>query len=229
MNPYLKFKLNKNLDKKTCFDFLNLKYAGIDFGKGIILFHPKLKNIKKIKSAVTKKKEISDYINIFYNLHKDELRKTLGFFKKEWSKVEDKFFQEVDLIFNNLPWPNGKYICYLSIFNCNSRFLADKTFQVFYENKKEVKRIIAHELLHFIFFHYLNKKFKVRMSLEKKWIISEVFNTIVLNQKNFIKIISPTKELGYPEHRKYLKILSKEWIKNKDISTWLNRANKIVP
>lgn len=228
MWPSLKFKLNMTLDIKTCLNFLNFKYGGIDFGKGIVAFHRGLKNIKKIKSSIIRKKEISRYVNQYYDLHKDELRSALRFFQKEWSEIEQYFFHQVGFIFNNLPWPKGKYICYLSIFNCNPRFLADKTFQVFYENKKEVKRIITHELLHFIFFHYLNKKFKVRMSLEKKWIISEVFNTTVLNQKNFIKIISPAKELGYPEHRKYLKILSKEWIKNKNISTWLNRANKIV-
>ena len=36
--PKLKVKLNKKLDLETALNFINYKYAGIDFGKGIIFF-----------------------------------------------------------------------------------------------------------------------------------------------------------------------------------------------
>ena len=229
MGPILKFKLNINLDQQTVWNFLDLKCAGIDFGKGIISDHPLLKNVQKISSIANKKKAISQYVTQFYKLNQSKLRNRLNFIKKEWKKVEQNFLRQTNTIFNNQSWPKGKYICYLSIFNCNPRFIKNKTFQVFYKNKKEAKRIISHELLHFIFYDYLNKKIKIKILENKKWVISEVFNTIILNQKNFQKIISPVKELGYPEHKKYFKVLTKEWTKCKDIEMWLKKAIKLVP
>lgn len=228
MRPFVKFRISIKLDYKTCFNFLNLKSAGIDFGKNIISIHPQLRRIRKNKNKITKKRAIFFYINHFYNLHNNELKKALELFKKEWKKVEKCFFQEVKTIFGNFRWPKGKYICYLSIFNCNPRFLHDKTFQIFYKSEKDAKRIIAHELLHFIFYYFLEKKIKIKLSKEKKWILSEVFNTIVLNQDNFRKIISPSKELGYPAHREYIQILTNEWKKCKNISSWINKAVKII-
>lgn len=59
--------------------------------------------------------------------------------------------------------------------------------------------------------------------------MSEVFNAIILNQKEFKKIIAPAKELGYPEHKKNIKLLASEWEKSKDILIWLKRTIKLVP
>lgn len=229
MKPKIKFKLNINLDKQTCFNFLNLKYGGIDFGKSIVSLHPSLKNIKKIKTIIKRREAISQYINQFYNLHNNELKEALDYFQKEWNEVKQPFFQITDEIFKSFSWPKGKYICYLSIFNCHPRFLDNKTFQVYYKNKSEIKRIITHELLHFIFYHYLKNKFKNKISINKKWIISEIFNTIILNQKKLGKLIAPSKELGYPEHKKYIRLLASEWKRNKNISMWLKKAIEFVP
>lgn len=213
---------------QTCFNFLNFKSAGVDFGKSIISTHPELAEVEEIKSVSKRKKEISKYVNQFYCSHKKELKNALSYFSKEWRKVEQSFFKKTDKVFNKFPWPKGKYICYLSIFDCNPRFLHNKTFQVFYRNKKGIKRIITHELLHFIFYDYLEKRLKIIISESKKWSIAEIFNTILLNQNDFKKIISPDKELGYPEHKRYIKLLTTKWKKCKDIMTWLGEAMELV-
>jgi hypothetical protein len=66
-------------------------------------------------------------------------------------------------------------------------------------------------MLHFIFYDYsykFLKKKKLKISEEKIWEISEIFNTLVLNRKEFKTLIKPSKELGYPEHKKYIRKIS---------------------
>ena len=74
-----------------------------------------------------------------------------------------------------------------------------------------------------------NAQRQKKISQNKKWIISEIFNTVILNQKDFEKIIKPAKELGYPEHKRYIKILENKWKKEKNITKWISQANQIVP
>jgi hypothetical protein len=66
-NIQIKFRLNKELDKKMCFKFLGVQDSGVDFSTGIIPVHPELKAIQKIKNNKEKKKKISEYFDWFYN------------------------------------------------------------------------------------------------------------------------------------------------------------------
>jgi len=228
MGPKVKFKLNKRLDKETAANFLGLSFGGVDFGAGILATHPELKKTLKTRSKSLKKKMISDYVDNFYLIHNKELKETLAIMESDWEKKEKMFFDTTNKIFNSFPWSKGKYIGYLSIFNCNPRFLRYKNFQIFYKNRKDFKRLIAHELLHFIFYSYLNKKC-FNLSKNKKWVISEIFNAIILNQRVFVKLISPAKELGYPEYKKETDLLTKEWERYKIIDRWIQKAKKTVP
>jgi hypothetical protein len=62
-NIQIKFRLNKELDKKMCLDFFDVKEGGIDFGQTIIETHPKLKLVKEIINNEEKKKQISEYFD----------------------------------------------------------------------------------------------------------------------------------------------------------------------
>lgn len=227
MKPSVKFKLNAALDKKMCFDFFNFESAGVDFGKGIIALHPQLRSAGAL-SLGKRRETIAAYVARYYRSHKAELAAALERVNKEWRKVEPSFFSAAARIFGSFPWPKGKYIGYLSIFNCNPRFLSDKTFQIFYQAKKGARRLVAHEMLHFIFYAFLEKRGERRVSERKKWILSEVFNAIILNEKEFKSIIAPIRELGYPEHRSRIRPLTKEWEKHKDIIKWLEKAARTV-
>lgn len=227
MKPSVKFKLKAALDEEMCFDFFNFKSAGIDFGKGIIALHPQLRSVKAL-SPNKRKKAIAAYVIRYYRSHKRELAAALERAKKDWQKVEPSFFSATARIFGSFPWPKGKYIGYLSIFNCNPRFLSDKTFQIFYQAERGVRRLVAHEMLHFIFYTFLEKKGECQVSEQKKWILSEVFNAIILNEKEFKSIIAPVRELGYPEHRSCIRSFTKEWEKHRDIIKWLGKAARTV-
>ena len=157
------------------------------------------------------------------------LNKKIREFQTDWDKVEKKYFQAVAKIFKNHPWPKGKYIGYLSIINCNPRFIKDKTFQVFYFHPEGVVSVTAHELLHFIFYDYcLKKHSKIFKKLNTDdgifWNLAEIFNAVVLSQPEFVKIHKIKNQKNYPAHKKYILILKRVWTKERNINKWILKS-----
>lgn len=224
--PKVRFQLNKKLDKEMCLEFLDLKEAGVDFGAGIIELYPELESVQE---ATKSKKQgiIDDFVDIYYLKQLTELKERVRDFKKTWRLVEKKFYQEVEQIFDGYPWPKGKYICYLSIFNCNPRFLEDKTFQVFYRYQDGISSVVAHEMLHFMFYDYIAHKFLkqyAKESKEKIWEISEVFNSLILTLPPFGEIVGPSEILLYPEHAELLLEFKNLWKHSKNIDDFLTQV-----
>lgn len=223
--PRLKFQLNKNLDKKICLEFLGKKKAGIDFGGGIIRMYPQLEKARGL-SGEEKREIIDEFVEDCYSEHKKELEVILKNFENSWRRCEGEFYQQVREIFKDHPWPKGKYICYPSIFNCNPRFLEDKTFQAYFNHPLGICHVAAHELLHFMFYDYVKKKFPESVTKvggeEKLWEVSEIFNVLVLSLSQFKKITGVKKEKIYPAHAKLLPQYKKIWKDSKDIDQFLH-------
>ncbi|MFH1457307.1 MAG: hypothetical protein ABIF17_04340 [Patescibacteria group bacterium] len=228
MFPKISYKLNKPLDKKITLEFLNIKAGGVDFSNGIIGVHPELKGINK-QSKIKQKEKINKHFDSFYKQHKDYLNKRIIEFQKDWNKVEKKYFQEVNKIFKNYLWSKGKYIGYLSIIDCNPRFLNNETFQVFYFHPEGSVAVTSHELLHFIFYDYCFKKHpKIFKKLNPDdnifWDLAEIFNAVILSQPEFVKIHKIKKQSNYPAHKKLIPVLKRLWNKEKDIDKWIIKA-----
>lgn len=220
--PKLTFKLNKSLDKEMCLAFLGVKAGGIDFGRSIIKLHPKLKKLNTLN--IEKREVISDYVDKYYKQYGNILTKFAKTFRTEWRGVEAQFYLEVNKIFKGHSWPKGLYICYLSIFSSGPRFLENKTFQVYYRHLYGVKYLVFHEMLHFIFYDYIEKKFlkKIKnVNPQKIWVLSEVFNNIILSSSEFIKLTGK-KPFFYPNHVDLTKKLIEIWNKCNDIDVFLN-------
>lgn len=217
--------MNKNLDKEICLKFLKKKKAGIDFGGGIIRLYPEVEKAKGL-SRKKKQKVISEFVDDYYRTHEKGLEIVLKDFRSSWRNCEKKFYRQVDKIFKNHPWPEGKYICYLSIFNCNPRFLEDKTFQAFFQHPLGICHVAAHEMLHFMFYDYVGRKFPEAVakagSEEKLWEISEIFNSLILSLPQFSKTTGVKKEKGYPAHAKLLPQYQKVWHDSKGVDQFLH-------
>ncbi len=227
------FRLNKILDKKMAFEFLNLQQGGIDFSHGIIEMHPALKKIKEIKGERKQKQFISDHFESFYNEHYPYLNKWTKEANKTWERVAREFFNATRQIFKGHPFPPGEYIGYLSIVDCNPRFLKDKTFQVFHLHPLGVKYVTAHELLHFMFYDYALKKYpKVFMKMDTErgifWDLAELFNSIILHTQIFVQIHQVKRKVVYPEHRKCFPCLFKVWKKYHDIDKFITISYKLL-
>lgn len=220
--PRLKFQLNKELDKKMCLYFLDRKAGGIDFGAGIMQAHPALKKTGTL-NVEEKESFVSNYVDSFYQKYKHLVIKSLNKYKIEWQSVGDEFYKKTNEVFSGYPWPKGLYICYLSIFNCNPRFLENKTFQAFYRHPSGIKHIACHEMLHFMFYDYMEKKFAKEIqhiSSDTLWELSEVFNAIILATPGFIKL-TQTKPPMYPHLIKLTQRLSLIWDKTQKVDLFL--------
>lgn len=233
MKNKIKFQLNKKLDKEMAMSFLYSKQGGIKFSRNVINIHPELRGILKLKSVLSKKTLINKHFDYFYKKHNGYLNKKILQFTKEWRVVEKNFFDETDKIFKNYPWPKGKYIGYLSIIDCNPRFLNNKTFQVFYFNSLGVRYVTTHEMLHFIFYDYTSKKYqqifkKLDPNSGVYWDLAELFNAVILHTPPFIKIHNVKKIINYPNHKKYLPAMIRLWKKYKDVDEWIERALAII-
>ena len=218
--PKVKFLLNKTLDKKMAIEFLSRNFrGGINFSLCILGTHPRIKRL------------IFDYIDNFYKKYHSQLFKTASKFQKIWEKNSTAFFTATDVIFNHHSWPKGSYIAYISIFSCGPRFLEDKTFQVFYQNNKfQALHAIAHELLHFLFYDYIEKKrrdIKTKLNDEQLWRISEIVNEVLLDPKYLGGVLGITvRQKGYPDFIPITNRIKREFKKNDDINKLINLAIK---
>ena len=222
--PKPKFKLDSKFDFEIAWDFYNNpKYAGIDFwGKGALQYHDELKIIEKKQQ---KKVFLSNYVGSIYKQHKNEFEHKRKEIEILYKKEEQQFFCETEKIFKNHPWPKGKYIAYLSIFDFCPRFLDDKTFFVFmYDNDEGTLFTIFHEMLHFIFYDYClvkHPKIFKNQDTEKGlfWGIAEIFNAVVQQTPSFSKLHGSINDIGYPELKLKFKEAKKAW--TGDVDNWI--------
>jgi hypothetical protein len=228
----LRFYLNKKLDKRTAEEFLNVRGGGIDFGEGIVKIHPKLKLAKSLKDVAQRKKFIYVYFNNYYRTHKTVMLRKIENVRKVWREQEQKYIIITEDFFSGFRFPKGKYIAYASIINCNPRFLESKTFQFFY--KKPLAGIIytiTHELLHFIFFDFIEKKFKKEiksLSEDQLWNLSEIFNVVMLNSPRYRHIINRQFVVPYPAHRYYLRQFEKACKNSQNAEEFIRQGISIV-
>ena len=174
-----------------------------------------------------------DYVDKFYKLHLKKLQNFAKLSKSKWDKISPYFFRVTSGLFKNYSWPKGKYIGYTSIFNCNPRFLKDKTFQVCFEHKAGSNYVTAHELLHFVFYDYATKK-HADLFRDKNtesgifWDIAEAFNSVILHSPEFIRILGVKKQIIYPEHKTCIPCLNKLWKEDPEIDSFIIGAYKLM-
>ena len=198
MYPKLKILKSKEFDKIICEQFLSVQRGGVDFGEGIIKEHPKLITAKEAGGDKAKK-IINDYFDKFYTKFDLDLNKTIYKAQQDWKSKEKSFFSACDKYLNNHPWPYGRYEVYLSIINCNPRFLDNKTFQFYWKNKDDFPSITVHEMLHFLFYDLVAKLLpKANLQSQKIWKISEVFNGLIMTEPDFTDITNVIIPHQYP-------------------------------
>lgn len=226
----IKFELNKELDKQMAFIFLSrtAKVGGVNFSQGVTKLHPSLGEAK-VKGEEDRKDLINKYFDKYYEDHDEELKMEIIEFKNRWSKVELKFIEQINKIFKNPNLPKGKYIGYLSIINCNPRFLDSKTFQIFNKHRAGSNLVTAHEVLHFFFYDYAENKYpEIFKELDANkgvyWMLAELFNDMILSLPEFIEIHGNKEVQSYPKHQEYSEYMKKLWSDNPDIDNWIIEA-----
>jgi hypothetical protein len=228
MNNYPKIRLviDKSYDKNFFKIFADKPLAlreGLRF-----LFLPKFKSSRQ---AI-----ISAYVDNWYKLNADNFNSELVKIKKEWSKVESYFFKEVDKIFNNYPWPKGKYLGYGSIWYCFPRDIKRRNFAFPNTNYKKLIpsqaiKVIAHEMLHFIEYDYLQKVYHLRASEYKDknnifWQFTENLNVLIENSKAWKPLMGNRESQPYFDCKELYLKMKKIWDNNNDIDNLVTKIFK---
>ncbi|MFH1170730.1 MAG: hypothetical protein V1704_04195 [Candidatus Vogelbacteria bacterium] len=196
----MKIELNKQLDKEVYMAFCDTVVSEADFGKKISDDHPN----------ITKENYVR-YIDNFYTANKNDLANILKDTELCFDEIKTPLFLELQKYFGK-DYGEENYTCYLSIFNCNPRYLENKSFQVYYKRSHDMrKEVIAHELTHFAFYDFCYQLgIKDGNNL---WELSEIFNVIFLNLPSIQKAIGAEELLFYPDLKNKLEEIKKIWIK----------------
>jgi len=213
--PNLKFSVDKDFDQWTCKEFLTYDPNDI-FSNAILTDHEKLNMLKEVPRS-KREGDFNRYIDQYYKDNLKELKKARESSEKEWKKVEIRFFNLINSLFDTkntdgskcvYMWPEGNYICAISIFNCNPRFIEDKDFQAYYRHPDGIVYICVHEMLHFAFYDYVknnhNELFK-NLGKDGMWKLSETFNDVILRSPDFVKITKVENPSIYAQSSEELK------------------------
>ncbi len=231
-NPKVKLAISSKADVKNCLHFVKRNY--IENPEFVKWFLPKeLYFVLNEKfSQKERDKILKEYTERIFKSKKQEIKNGVAKAKKDWQAVSKKYFDLVNKIFKNHPWPRGRYVGYASIYNMFPRNIKEKTFffPFSHSTPKFSNVIISHELLHFIFFDYLKKRYRYKGSKthnkksEHVWQISEVFNSVIENWTPYYKIFK-IKELKQKPYtgQKYFKQMQKQWLEKQDINYLLDQ------
>lgn len=165
--------------------------------------HPKLKKIKAIKDKEARRAILKNYLDKRYKMHRDLMIKRAKDAERQWGKILDDFFRLSEKLFGKHRWPVGNYRAIVTIWDIFPRFISQKIFQFPYKGRafKRVEFIIAHEMLHFIFYDYVCSGFP-RFKQEKfsypLWVVSEAFNEAIMQEPEW-KRIFPNQGRPYRE------------------------------
>ncbi|MFZ2154301.1 MAG: hypothetical protein WAV16_03670 [Candidatus Moraniibacteriota bacterium] len=232
----IKFCLNKNLDRQMISEFININDGGgIDFAKGIIKTHPKLKKIIPSSNKLStndKKIYLQEYVNFYYNKNKSPMLQKIDLIKKAWKTKETVYVDTTKDFFDNFDFSKNDYTAYASIINCNPRFLESKTFQFFYrKSESDAIHTIAHEILHFIFFDFIKKKMKKEikdLSEDQLWDLSEIFNVVLLGSNRYKGVVDKKLVIAYPDHQHYIPTFKKAYKNSNNAKEFIEQGILII-
>lgn len=232
-NPTIQLKFDQKLDQNLAWNFYSQpNYGGCNFWKERALsHHPKLLGIELAKKP---KKFLNEYISEFYSSNIDDIKKRGRETSIYLHQSQNDFFKIVDKIFNHHPWPKEKFTGLFSIFDFCPRFLDWGGFQIFHYDNRNMKLFtIFHEMLHFIFYDFAKKTFpekfkKINTEEGKFWDLAEIFNAVVQDTNNFIKLHGKIKNIGYPSHKNLILRGKNLWIKDQDLKQWIIKMMKII-
>lgn len=195
----MKIELNKQLDKEVYLAFREAVVGGADFGKKIRDEYP---NITE--------ENYSENIDDFYTKNSNVLENARKDTEVCFDEIKNVLFLELQNYFGK-DYSKENYTCSLSIFDCNPRYLENKSFQVYYKRSHDMrKEVIAHELIHFVFYDFCHT-LEIKDTKEL-WELSEIFNVIFLNLSSLQKATGAEELLFYPDLKDKLEEIKQIWV-----------------
>lgn len=225
-HPHVQFIVDQKFDTEIASAFLNEKIGSYDFGHDRILRkHPALAAWRHLPE--TKRQPlIRTYIKQYSAEHARDIARAIDQMQHIWDRVEPKFFLALEQIFGSLSFYRPTLIrAKLSLFTCGVVDENMRAFQIWYGTAREpaeVRRHVAHELLHFYYYTYLKKHGYHK--LINDWDAAEIFNRIILNEPSFFRL-TKREELGYAHHTRRVPRYRKIWERSESLDQYLSTLN----
>lgn len=226
MYPHIILQTDIELDAHITRSFIGSSAGGIDFNESVYGPNPELKEVNIEDEAA-----VRQYFETAYRERREVMKAAITFFQTQWDKVEKAFMSLTSQIFNGHPFPHGEYKGYISITNCNPRFLEDKTFMMFYLATTP-NSTISHELMHFIFYDYSLQKFPELFkdadpNSGTYWSLAELFNNVLLSLPEY-SFLGTQGDHPYPNHKKIYPVLVDMWNANNDVDKFIRNAYRYI-
>lgn len=240
--PQVSFGLDQELDiwKITNFLLRSDLRGGNNFKEIILRDHSALKGVD-ISPAKERDAKVKEYVDRIYRENGECFEKLVPLANDDWNRYAPKFFKVADSIFKGTPWPLGEYKGFLTISSPCPRFLDSKTFQIPVNPRYIWLKVAAHELLHFIFYEYVRRRYVPQLPntvegemnelLADKfiiplWELSEVFDVALLIEERFGEGGKHSPR-AYPALGGYLKEFDNLWKEaGEDIDLFFSKLEK---
>jgi hypothetical protein len=166
---------------------------------------PELREMQKeCKDEDERLKKFKEFLENLHETKKEEMLAAKEKVESEWSKIEVSFLQALSEHFET-EWPEDKKIItgFISANPMCPRFLSRYSFFVNYKKDFDGSReIIAHEILHFLWFKKWKEIFPEMKREEYEsphlaWRLSEIMDPIILQCHPKIKELIKPKQWGY--------------------------------
>jgi len=229
-HPTLQFNLSPELDQKMAWEFFQQSMHGGDlfWETRAVLYHEELKHLGQQKQP---KKFLNHYVHNTYSENIESLQARLDEIEELWTEQQSTFFSETDKRFPTHPWPHAHVTAYGSLFDFCPRFLQEGSFQIFLGDTDEgVLFTIAHELLHIIFYDFVNTHRPTFKTLETEsgvfWELAELFNIVIQDTPAFINLHGSPGPTSYTDLAPYVEHAKQIW--KKDVLSWLDEMIVIL-
>lgn len=221
--PKINFYLNQSMDLKNAIGFVEHCITSGRKDHARMFLPDQIEHILDSKySKKDRAKIIAEFTRKYYSDNKKSLQKGFAHMLLGWKRVEKRFFSLTNNLFKYHPWPKGNYRGFGTIFLMYPRIIDQKVFYfplaTHIPSSIRIK-IIAHEMLHFMFFDYVLKNYGLKEGDKDIWAISEAFNSVIEGWGPY-QTISHGKSKPYKEVKKIYAKMKQLWKQKQDID-WL--------
>ena len=224
--PKIKFSIEPETDAK--FFYMGRR------NEASLRHYPIMKFILSDDFNDCRDKIIKGFVRNYYELNQKSIRDGVSETRKKWKKISPRYFRLVDKIFYGHPWPRGNYRGMTCIWGSYPRVIKEKyfAFPIKRDNPKYKHndlRVIAHEMLHFITYDYLQKKYILQPSEHGNkdnifWQFTESLNVLIENEMFWRSFSGPFKSKPYGDCAKLYPKMKKVWDKNKDLDNLIKKT-----
>ncbi len=174
------------------------------------------------------KKEVYNFIKKYMKEDRkknaERYKKIINDFKAEFKKIKQDLIKDIEKLFDGYEFPDFHYKANFTIFRVYERYLDTKEFDIpLNVSRQEIFYVFIHEVLHFVFYEYMDNNFKNRLDEKSLWDLSEIIDVILMKRKPLSRYFVRKPE-PYPGHTKHFEILDRLYAESNQMKEFIEKA-----